>query len=263
MNYHSTMPASTPYSGTQAVQRAVGLLKLFSDARPEWTLPELVAAAGLNKTTAFRLLSVLAAEGLVARVEEGAAWRLGPEAIALGARALRSSDLRAAGRPFLEELARRSGETATVETLAGADVLILDEVRGRGSLLGAPSVGTRWPAHATSTGKVLLAGLPGSAWRRVLRAPLARPARRTVATLSTLGRELARVRAQGYATALGELEDGYNAIGVPVRDHEGRVTAAVSIGGPGVRLPLDRLKARLPLLREAAAGISRRLGFGG
>ena len=257
------MPAPTPYSGTQAVQRAVGLLKLFSDARPQWTLPELVAAAGLNKTTAFRLLSALAAEGLVARVEEGAAWRLGPEAIALGARALRSSNLRAAGRPFLEELARRAGETATVETLAGADVLILDEIRGRGSLLGAPSVGTRWPAHATSTGKVLLAGLPGSEWRRELRPPLARPARRTVATLAALGRELARVRAQGYATALGELEDGYNAIGVPVRDHEGRVTAAVSIGGPGARLPLDRLKASLPLRRQAAAGISRRLGFGG
>ena len=263
LNYHSTMPKSAPYSGTQAVRRAVGLLKTFSEARPELSLAELVAASGLNKTTAFRLLSALAAEGLVARSEEGAAWRLGPEAIALGTRALRSSDLRAVSRPFLEELARRSGETATIETLVGADVLILGEARSRESLLGAPSVGTRWPAHATSTGKVLLAELPEPARRSLLRAPLARPARRTIAALVALRRELAQVRSQGYATALGELEDGYNAIGVPVRDHDGRVTAAVSIGGPSARLSLERLRDRLPPLRRAAARISRRLGFAG
>jgi DNA-binding IclR family transcriptional regulator len=72
-----------------------------------------------------------------------------------------------------------------------------------------------------------------------------------------------QVRAQGYATALGELEDRYNAIGVPVRDHDRRVTAAVSIGGPGARLTLERLRDRLPPLRRAADGISRRLGYTG
>ena len=257
------MPTATPYSGTQAVRRAVGLLKVFSDARPEWTLPELVAASGLNKTTTFRLLSALAAEGLIARSNEGSAWRLGPEAIAIGARALRSNDLRAVGRPFLEELARGSGESASLETLLDADVLILDEARSRESLLAAPSVGTRWPAHATSTGKVLLAELPDPAWRAALRSPLPRPARRTIATLAALRKELHQVRAQGYATALGELEDGFNAIGVAVRDHDGRAVAALSIGGSSVRLPLERLKAMLPLLRRNAARLSRGIGHAG
>ena len=81
-----------PYSGTQAVQRAVSLLKLFNDAKPEWGLTEMARAAGLNKTTVYRLLTALASEGLVARNPAGEGYRLGPEAIAIGARALRSND---------------------------------------------------------------------------------------------------------------------------------------------------------------------------
>ena len=254
------MPTAPPYSGTQAVRRAIALLKRFDDARPAWSLADLAQASGLNKTTAFRILSALAGEGLVARDEETQLYRLGPEAIAIGARALRSNDLRSVSRPVLEELAARSGETATVETLLEGDVLILDEAHRRESPRASPSVGTRWPAHATSTGKVLLAALDDATRARHLRAPLARPARRTITTLTAMKRELVRVRTQGYATAVGELEDGYSAIGVGIRDHDGRVVAAVSLGGPTARLPLERLKGMLPMLQDAAERISRQLG---
>lgn len=250
-----------PYSGTQAVQRAVALLKLFSDGKPEWGLTELARASGLNKTTVYRLLTALASEGLVARTHPHEAYRLGPEAIALGARALRSNDLRTVSRDALLELARQSDETATLEVLVESDVLIVDEVHSRKWLHASPSVGTRWPAHATSTGKVLLAHLSDAERRSRLRLPLSQPARRTITTLSVLRDELARVRAQGYATAVGELEDGYSALGVPVRDHEGVVIAAVSLGGPSARLPLERLKAMLPAVLQATHDISTKLGY--
>ena len=136
------------------MQRAVALLKLFTDVRPEWGLTEVARAAGLNKTTAHRLLSALTREGLLARSATTEAYRLGPEAIALGARALRANDLRTVSRIYLEDLVKRSDETATVEVLVEAEVLILDEMHSRKWLHASPSVGTRWPAHATSTGKV-------------------------------------------------------------------------------------------------------------
>jgi len=251
-----------PYSGTQAVQRAVSLLKLFNDAKPEWGLTEMARAAGLNKTTVYRLLTALASEGLVARSSGGDGYRLGPEAIAIGARALRSNDLRTVSREFLVDLARQSDETATVEVLVESEVLIVDEIHSRKWLHASPSVGTRWPAHATSTGKVLLAYLSDADRKLVLRLPLSQPARRTITTLAALRDELVKVRAQGYATAVGELEDGYSAVGAPVRNHEGQVIAAVSLGGPSVRLPQDRLKALLPLVLEATEGISQQLGYG-
>jgi DNA-binding IclR family transcriptional regulator len=261
LNPYFIMIRTEPYSGTQAVQRAVSLLKLFSDAKPEWGLTELAKAAGLNKTTVYRLLTALASEGLVARSSTTESYRLGPEAIALGARALRSNDLRTVSREFLADLARRSDETATVEVLVESDVLIVDEVHSRKWLHASPSVGTRWPAHATSTGKVLLAFLSEADRKVLLRVPLSQPARRTITTLTALRDELARVRTQGYATAVGELEDGYSALGAPVRDHQGEVVAAVSLGGPSVRLPQDRLKALLPMLLETTRRISQNLGF--
>jgi DNA-binding IclR family transcriptional regulator len=195
-------------------------------------------------------------------VSTGDGYRLGPEAIAIGARALRSNDLRTVSRQFLADLARRSDETATIEVLVEADVFIVDEMHSRKWLHASPSVGTRWPAHATSTGKVLLAYLSDSDRKSLLKPPLARPARRTITTLAGLRDEMLKVRAQGYAMAVGELEDGYSAVGAPVRNYEGQVVAAVSLGGPSVRLPQDRLRALLPLLLEATKGISHQLGSG-
>src|SRR5262245_60854551 len=116
--------------GTQTVMRAVALLKAFTDAQPQMGLTELSRAVGLNKTTTYRLLAALEHEGLVAQDARGGAYHLGPEAIALGARALRATDLRAAARPELEALARETGETADLEILDGAEVLVADEVHG-------------------------------------------------------------------------------------------------------------------------------------
>ncbi|HEV8122832.1 MAG TPA: IclR family transcriptional regulator [Gemmatimonadales bacterium] len=263
LNPHFKMTQVEAYSGTQAVRRAVALLKVFSDAKPEWGLTELARAAGLNKTTVYRLLTALASEGLVARNPATEAYRLGPEAIALGARALRSSDLRVVSHEYIDDLARRSDETATIEILVHGEVLIVDEVHSRSWLHASPSVGTRWPAHATSTGKVLLAALPESERKLVLKMPLVAVTRRTTTSMTSLRTDLAKVRSQGYAMAIGELEDGYSAMAAPVSDHEGRVVAAASVGGPSARLPMDRLRELLPVLLETTTRISKRLGYTG
>src|SRR5262245_12218403 len=108
---------NVPYPGTQAVRRAVALLKAFTDEQPEWGLTELARALKLNKTTAYRLLTALEKEGFVAR-SPADAYRLGPEAIALGGRALRSNDLRSVSHAELEWLAQITKETATLEVFA-------------------------------------------------------------------------------------------------------------------------------------------------
>jgi DNA-binding IclR family transcriptional regulator len=249
--------STKPYAGTQSVRRAIALLKVFSDERPEWGLSDLARAARLNKTTAYRLLTALEAEGMVARSPVSDAWRLGGEAIAMGARAVRSTDLMTVSRPELEALVRQTGETASLEVLAGDEVVILDGVEGP-SLVGASSeVGTRWPAHATSTGKVLLAA---GGRRRARR--LARLTPRTITDPERLERELARVLERGWATAIGELEVGYVAVGAPVRDHEGVAVAAVSVGGPASRLTEDRIPELAGRVVRTAERISRRLGAG-
>jgi DNA-binding IclR family transcriptional regulator len=251
------MPTRTkkPYAGTQSVRRALALLKEFTDRSPEWGLSDLAREVGLHKTTAYRLLTALESEGMVARSADGESWRLGTAAIRLGALALRSNDLVTAARPELEALVRETGETASLEVLAGDEVLILDGLEGP-SVVGASSeVGTRWPAHATSTGKVLLAE-EGFAGRRRLRAYTDM----TITDPARLARELERVRERGWATAVEELEEGYVAVGAPVRDHAGRAVAAVSVGGPAARLTADRIPELARYVVRAAGRISSRQG---
>lgn len=250
-----------PYPGAQTVSRAVALLKAFDDAQPEWGVAELARAVGLNKTTAYRLIKALESEGMLARNPVTDGYRLGPEAIVLGARALRASDLRTASHAELEALAQQAGETATLEVLDGDRVLILDEVQSHHLIGTSLSIGTRWPAHATSTGRVLLCELGEPQRKAILRSPLERLTANTLTTLAALRAELAQVREQGWAAAYEELQDGYVAVGAPVRNADGQIAASISLGGPSLRLTRERVAKLLPLVKTAADRISQKLGY--
>lgn len=221
--------------GTQAVSRAVGLLKAFTDERPEWRLSELAQAAGLHRATAHRLLGALEREGMIARDASGELYRLGPEAIALGARAVRATDLRAAARPLLEAMAETTGETVTLEVPVGTDMLILDEALGASRISSTASLGTRWPMKLTSTGKAILAARKGT-------------------PDGLLG------RGRGYWVAKDELERGYTAVGAAIFNASGVAIAALSVGGPSTRFSTARLAKLGPLVREAAESVSSSLG---
>ena len=105
------------YAGTQAMARAFGLIRLFDDARPVWSLPDLIDASGLTRTTTFRLLSGLEAEGILRKTSSGE-YALGPELIVLGGRAIRSNNLRTVAQPFLQQLVVDSAESTTTHPSA-------------------------------------------------------------------------------------------------------------------------------------------------
>jgi DNA-binding IclR family transcriptional regulator len=254
------MTRSQPYPGTQTVRRAVALLKAFSDERPEWGLSDLARAVGLNKTTTYRLLMALENEGMVTRSGQSEAYRLGPAVITLGGRALRANDLRTAAHAELVALAEATQETSTLEVLAEGQVLILDEVFGSHVLGNTQSLGTRWPAHATSTGKVLLAHLPAAQRDAVLAVGMPALTPQTRTTPEALRPELEQVCAQGYATAVDELEAGFVAVGAPVRNVTRAVVGAISVGGPSLRLPAKRVPEIAAQVMAAAARVSSRLG---
>jgi DNA-binding IclR family transcriptional regulator len=249
------------YPGTQAVARAIGLLKVFSDAQPEWSLSDLAQTTKLNKTTAFRLLAALEAEGLVLRNPLSSGYRLGVELVALGGCAMRSNPLRAVSRPVLESLAQECDEAATLEVLTGAHVLIVDEVSSRHPMGMSQDVGSRLPVHATATGKLLLAYAGDDVRAATLRLPLSRLTDQTITDLDRLHQQLGEIRQQGHALAIGELEQGFIAIAAPVYDRERQVVAAISIGGSYLRLTSERRPEVTALVQMAARQISRQLGY--
>ncbi|MCB0213191.1 MAG: IclR family transcriptional regulator, partial [Anaerolineae bacterium] len=191
------MSSNEPYPGTQAVLRALTLLKTFTDEKPELNLIELAQAVDLNKTTAYRLLTALESEGLITRTPDADAYRLGSEAIALGSRAVRANSLHKVCRPELERLAAQTKETATIEVLSDDQSLTLDEISGSYVVGVSRYIGTRWPLHATSTGKILLAYLSPAGQDKLLAGPLTAYTPQTITSLTSLRQELATVCEQG------------------------------------------------------------------
>lgn len=252
-----------PYPGTQSVLRAMSLLKAFDDERREWGLAELAQEVGLNKTTAYRLLTALESEGMVARRPSAETYTLGPEIVVLGGRALRGNDLRSLAKPELEQIAAISGETATLEIISGEDeVLIIDEVVGSHLVGSLQSLGTRWPLYATSTGIAMLAHLPEEWVARVLVRPLPALTPKTMTDTAVLRQELAHTRQRGYAFLEECLEEGLNVVGAPLFNHDGQVVAAISLGAPVIRFPPERAPEMGKLVQEAAQRISVKLGYG-
>jgi DNA-binding IclR family transcriptional regulator len=250
------------YNGTQAIRRAVAVLKAFGPEPARLTAQQISQRTGLNRSTVYRLLSALEHEGLVAAGEDGR-YRLGPDMAILGTLALRQIDLRGLALPSMRALAERSGETVDLEILHGPHVMIVEEVAGEHLLNVSSNVGTLYPAHCTATGKLLLAALPAKVLDELLAGELCGCGPRTLTDLVWLRADLQASLARGYATAYEELEAHLHAVAAPIYDRQGQLVAALSISGPAARMPRRREPELVRLLADACAEISRALGYRG
>jgi DNA-binding IclR family transcriptional regulator len=214
----------------QSAERVLALLTSFDDCRTEQGVTELARTMGVHKSTASRLAAVLERAGLLAR--HGRRYRLGLETIRLGTLALRSFDFVASMQPAMERLSSQTGETINLAVPDGLGILNVAEVPAT-FILSCSSgwIGRRTRPHAVANGKVLMAygTLP-------VPAELERYTEATITDPGALAGELAAVRASGYATAAGELEDGLVAVAAPVFDSAGACVAALSVSGPAFRL---------------------------
>ena len=248
--------------GVQSVDRALTVLHhLARDG--ELGITDLATRLGVHKSTAFRLVATLEAHDLVEQNAERGRYRLGVGIVRLAGAAALRLDLVQESRPVCTALAAAVGETVNVVVLSGHDAFYIDQVSGPSALQLHYWVGRRIPLHATSNGKVLLAYAPDRLQREFLATSLARFTERTVIDPGQLAAELEAVRQRGYAIAIDELEQGLTAVAAPVTDSQGNVIASVSVSGPTFRLGSDRLPDVADQVREAAAQVSRRLGWHG
>lgn len=237
-----------------SLTKALRLLEAFTLERPELGITELGQALGLPKSTVHRIVSELEASGYVRQVPRTGKYRLGTRLWELGSVAVASQELRRAARPYLEELAARTGETINLVVLDDADALYVDEIQSRQPVRAHSYVGTRAPAHCVATGKSMLAWTPAALDRRE-QLGLSRFTPQTIVERVELERELKLVREQGYAVNREEWRPDVCAVAAPVRDHTNQVVAALGVSGPAHRLSRERLRA----LGEAASDVGVRL----
>ena len=245
--------------------RGLRVLELFDRAHPEWNLSELAAAAGLPRSTTYRLVVTLAHLGYLESARSRKTYRLSARVLNLGFEYLGSQELVEIAHAPLERLGARTGGSTHLGVLDGIDVVYLLRIAGPSRLVSNVRVGTRLPAPATVMGRALLASHSTEALRaRFGDAALPAATRETATTIEALEVQLAEVRACGYALSVAGFEAGISSVGAPVHGAGGGVTAAINFTGPDSQFGRGRLLADVvgPVC-ETAREISRRLGWNG
>jgi IclR family pca regulon transcriptional regulator len=237
----------------QSLERGLAVIRAFDASHSELTLSEVAASTGVTRAAARRFLLTLAALGYVR--SDGRLFSLTPRVLELGYAYLSSLSLPDVAEPHLESLVAEVNESSSVSVLDGDDVVYIARVPTSRIMTVAISVGTRFPAYATSMGRVLLAGLnDGDLDAYLDKVRLERLTPRTVSTAAALRAELIRVRAQGWALVDQELEEGLRSVAAPIRDRSGQTIGAVNVSASASRRSLEAVRRDLvpPLLATAA-----------
>lgn len=245
-------------SPESAVARALSLLTAFSFVDPVLGVSELGRRVKLPKSTVHRLLGILVQEGFVERTPDDR-YRLSLKLYEIGQEVVSTRVLRQVGHVPLERLHNDSGEAAHLAVLSGADVVYLDRLESPQMMGLFTKVGRRRAAHATSSGKVLLAYGSQADVDDVIAAGLPRLGPRTITTRTRLMQALADIRKAGYAISADESAPGVVSIAAPIFDRLGACVAAVSVAGPLIRMPADRHDKLVRMVVRTAAEISKSL----
>lgn len=243
----------------QILSRAIAVLFAFSARRPERSLDELAEELGFNKTSLLRILRTLESERFVLR--DGDLYRLGPRVLDFGNVYLSSLSVNEVARAPMERLALELGQTVSLAILDGFDVVYVGIEHAQREVGIQGEVGGRHLAHATGLGKVMLADLPKERLDELLsERELERLTHRTIVDPDALRQRLRKVRDDGYAMDDEERAIGIRCVAAPIRDHQGRVIAAMSIAGPIFHMLDEEMPRVRDRLLEAAAYVSERLG---
>jgi IclR family pca regulon transcriptional regulator len=236
----------------QSLARGLAVIRCFDSEHPLMTLSEVAARTGLTRATARRFLHTLVELDYVRT--DGKTFALTAKVLQLGYAYLSGLSLPQIALPHLEELSRKLGESTSAAVLDGTDITYVARVATRRIMTVGITVGTRFPAYATSMGRVLLAALPPARLHEYLAAAELRPLTpRAIGTREELLAELDKVRAQGWCLLDQELELGLTSVAAPIHDGPGKVVAAinVSLQAQAVTAQPDPA-AYLDSIREAA-----------
>ena len=251
-----------PRYAVPAVDGALSILETLG-ATHKMGITELARKLDLSKGSIYRLLATLVRRGYVEKDADTDRYQLTYRLLAVGSRVADRFGLREMAQPVMERVGSETGETVNLGVLDGFRTVSVYLVQSPQPLSIHMRVGGV-SAHASATGKILLASLPTADLDRKLAGRrLDRLTPRTIKSRAALVAELGRVRKQGFAIDDEESSIGLRCAGAPVFNHQGVVVAALSLVAPAHRLTTARLPAAIVTVQAAAQEISTRLGFAG
>lgn len=243
--------AGTDSGGVRSVQRALEILNLLSEDRPQITIRDIVDNTGLAKTTSIRLAQTLVHAGLLWATDSG--YMAGPGLWRWAHLARHAWELPPEFRRMMTDMARAHQETVNLYIRRDIHRLCIAQAESPRALRHVVNVGDEFPMWAGASAKVLLAEVEEPVLARIVAgAPRGR------GDLAQLQRAIDQAREDGFAVSHGERESGVSAVAVPVHDDAGRVVAALSMSGATARFGDDRIDEFVAAVRNAAVAMSGR-----
>jgi IclR family pca regulon transcriptional regulator len=239
----------------QSLDRGLAVIRAFGPDRERLSLSEVARATGLTRAAARRFLLTLVSLGYMR--SDGREFSLRPRVLELGYAYLSGLSLPDVAAPHMEELVAKLHESSSISVLDGQHVVYVVRVPTKRIMTVAISLGTRFPAYATSMGRVLLAAMPEDELSSYLaQADLEPLTARTVTDPARLRELLAEVAQQGYAIVDQELEEGLRAVAAPIRGAADVGMAAINVSAHASRVSMEALREEiLPVLLETASQI--------
>lgn len=252
--------ATRPAATVQSLDRAIGLLKALSRT-DKVTLTELSLQSGMAPSTAHRLLTTMQQHGIAEFNDQSQQWMIGVEAFRIGSSFLRRINVVEAGRGEMRNLMTISGETANLAIAEDGEVVFVSQIETHEPIRAFFRPGTRGYMHASGIGKALLAEYSRKDVERVLhKHGLPGFTENTITTAARLFEELSAVKSRGWAIDDEERTLGMRCLAAPIFNEFGEAIAGVSISGPGIRLPDERLGELGPEIKRAANRITAEIG---
>ena len=262
MGYDFAMQEDPARRGSvQSIDRAVAILRCFDARTPDLGISDLARATDLSTSTVHRLLLAMQENGLI-RQTEHRRYAIGPLVAQLAHTAGIPATLRDAAMPVLRALRDDTEETAAVhELLPSGRRVVLDQVESRHQLRRTyTEFGIPVPLTLGAPGKVLLAFLPWERQVEILAGSLEQALPPTITNPVVLAAQLAETRALGFSSSLSERTPGIRSVAAPVFDFSGQPVGCLSISGPEMRMPVERMEEFGERIVPAAWSVSELLG---
>lgn len=239
-----------------SLARGLEVICAFTRTRPKMTLSEVAKSTGMTRATVRRFLLTLVREGYADKDDK--LFALKPKILQLGYSALSSMGLLEVIQPVMNDLAKSVQESVFAAVLTGDHVTYIARATSDRLINVSITVGSRAPAHAVSTGRVLLAAEPEEALLHYLdKVTLQKLTPHTITSKVKLREAIEQARISGHSIVDQELEVGLGSISVPIRDGSNKTVGALNVCCPSARLSPEQMKREiLPELLAAAQRIA-------
>jgi IclR family acetate operon transcriptional repressor len=245
----------------RALCRGLRVLALFSVDHPEWSLNELARTTHLHKATTYRMTRTMEAEGFLVFDPDTGNYHLGPAVIPLSYLAQKQSELERMAKPFLEELAAETGETANLAIETEGTFIVIGSVLTSHAFKPTLPIGRVLTDLSNAHGKLFVALKPPEERAKFLNRSQPQLTKYSLTDRKQVAAELARVADEGVAYDMEEHGLGVCSVAVPVRGSSGAVIATISVVAPRERFAPEERKRFTEAAKRVAGEFSTYLGY--